>query len=47
MKQILEAILTGASGDEIAALPIPDHYRAAYVRREDVGMFEEIGRAHV
>ncbi len=40
MKQILEAILTGASGDEIAALPIPDHYRAAYVRREDVGMFE-------
>jgi crotonyl-CoA reductase len=40
MEQILEAILHGAPAEEVAALPIPDHYRAAFVRREDVGMFE-------
>ncbi len=45
MKQILEAITGGASGAEIGALPIPDHYRAAIVRREDVGMFEGIASA--
>jgi len=39
MEQILEAILAGASGDELAALPLPDHYRAAYVRREDQEMW--------
>ncbi|MEM9611081.1 MAG: crotonyl-CoA carboxylase/reductase [Actinomycetota bacterium] len=37
---IRDAILAGASGDEIAALPVPESYRAAYVRRDDVGMFE-------
>ena len=42
MEQIRDAILQGAPGDELAALPIPDHYRAAYVRREDAGMFEGI-----
>ena len=42
MEQILEAIQSGASGDDIAALPIPDHYRAAFVRREDVEMFEVV-----
>jgi crotonyl-CoA reductase len=40
MEQILEAILQGAPAEDLAALPIPDHYRAAFVRREDVGMFE-------
>ncbi len=40
MQHILEAIQADASGDEIAALQIPESYRAAYVRREDVGMFE-------
>jgi crotonyl-CoA reductase len=40
MEQILEAILQGAPVEDLAALPIPDHYRAAFVRREDVGMFE-------
>src|SRR5829696_6281464 len=39
MEQILAAIEAGASGDELANLPIPDHYRAAFVRREDVDMF--------
>ncbi|MET0145434.1 MAG: crotonyl-CoA carboxylase/reductase [Ilumatobacteraceae bacterium] len=39
MEQILDAIQAGASGDELAGLPVPDHYRAAYVRREDIDMF--------
>ncbi len=45
MDRIRAAIESGASGDELAALPIPDHYRAAYVRREDVDMFAEIESA--
>src|SRR3954451_18144747 len=40
MQQLRDAIVQGASADELAALPIPDHYRAAFVRREDTGMFE-------
>jgi crotonyl-CoA reductase len=42
MQAILEAILAGASADELAALPLPESYRAAFVRKEDVGMFEGI-----
>jgi crotonyl-CoA reductase len=45
MQQLRDAIIQGASGDELAALPIPDHYRAAFVRREDTGMFEGIDSA--
>ncbi|HET6662931.1 MAG TPA: crotonyl-CoA carboxylase/reductase, partial [Acidimicrobiales bacterium] len=40
MQDILQAIQAGASGDEIAALPIPESYRAAFVLREEQGMFE-------
>ena len=40
MEQIRDAILAGVSGEELAALPLPDHYRAAVVRREDLGMFD-------
>ncbi|MBW3667636.1 MAG: crotonyl-CoA carboxylase/reductase, partial [Actinobacteria bacterium] len=40
MQEIRDAILGGASGDELAALPLPESYRAAFVRKEDVGMFE-------
>ncbi len=40
MKQILDAILADAPADELAALPIPESYRAAFVRREESGMFE-------
>src|SRR3954447_783821 len=40
MRDILEAITSGASGEEIATLPIPESYRAAFVRRDEVGMFE-------
>lgn len=42
MQHILDAITAGASGAELANLPIPESYRAAFVRRQDVGMFEGI-----
>ncbi len=40
MQPILEAILAGASGEELAAIPLPDTYRAMVVRKDEVGMFE-------
>ena len=45
MQQILEAIEAGAPPEEIGALPIPESYRAAFVRRDDVGMFEGMASA--
>ncbi len=42
MQAILQAIQGGASGEELAAIPIPESYRAAYLRREDETMFEGI-----
>ena len=42
MNKILEAIQAGASGEEIASLPIPESYRAAYVKRDEVDMFEGV-----
>jgi crotonyl-CoA reductase len=39
MEQFLEGILASAPAAEIAAIPLPDHYRAAFVRRDDVEMF--------
>jgi crotonyl-CoA reductase len=45
VQQILEAIQAGASGAELTNLPLPDHYRAAFVRREDVDMFAGIESA--
>ncbi len=42
MDQIRDAVLAGADSATIAALPIPDHYRAAFVRVEDTGMFEGV-----
>jgi crotonyl-CoA reductase len=40
MRAILEAIQAGASGDELGAIPLPESYRGAVVRRDDVDMFE-------
>ena len=40
MRAFAEAIESGASGEDLADLKIPESYRAALVRREDVGMFE-------
>ncbi|HEV2368832.1 MAG TPA: crotonyl-CoA carboxylase/reductase [Acidimicrobiales bacterium] len=42
MRAFLEAIQGGAAGEEIGAIPLPESYRAALVRKEDVGMFEGI-----
>jgi crotonyl-CoA reductase len=40
MQEILDAIQSGASGEDIAALPIPESYRAAFVLRDEATMFE-------
>jgi crotonyl-CoA reductase len=45
MQEILAAIQSGASGDEIGALPIPESYRAALVRKDEVGLFEGMASA--
>ncbi|HUD69526.1 MAG TPA: crotonyl-CoA carboxylase/reductase [Acidimicrobiales bacterium] len=42
MSEILAAALAGATGDELAALELPETYRAAFVRREDAAMFEGV-----
>jgi crotonyl-CoA reductase len=39
MKQILDAILT-EQFDDVAALPVPDHYRGVVVRADETEMFE-------
>ena len=39
MDAIRQAILNGAPGAELAALPLPESFRAAYVLREESGMF--------
>ena len=43
VKQFADAIVAGASGPELEAMPIPESFRAAYVRRDEQAMFE--GRA--
>jgi crotonyl-CoA reductase len=45
MQQILEAIQAGAPGEELAHLPLPDSYRAAFVRKDETGMFEGLDSA--
>ena len=35
MQQFLDAIESGASSAEIAAIPVPDHYRAVHVLRDE------------
>ncbi len=45
MEKILEAIEARASSEEIAAISLPETYRAAFVRREDVAMFEGVASA--
>ncbi len=45
MKDILSAIQNHASGEEIARLEIPTSYRAAYVKRDEVNMFDGVPSA--
>jgi crotonyl-CoA reductase len=40
MTDIIQAAIEGAGPDELNALAMPDSYRASFVRREDVGMFD-------
>ena len=42
MQAYLDAIQAGASGADIAAIPVPDSYRAATVHKDEVGMFEGV-----
>lgn len=42
MDALPEALLNGASPDELARLPVPDEYTAVYLRREDVEMFRGV-----
>src|SRR5579863_10559293 len=37
---ILRAVVEGAPGGELASMALPASFRAAYVRRDEVGMFE-------
>jgi crotonyl-CoA reductase len=45
MQEILEAIQSGASGDDIANLPLPESTRAAHVLRSESGMWEGVESA--
>jgi crotonyl-CoA reductase len=40
MQHIVDAINGGATGGDIGALALPDHYRAVTVHRDDAAMFE-------
>jgi crotonyl-CoA reductase len=42
MQEIVSAINSGATGEALAALPLPESYRAVVVERADVGMFEGV-----
>jgi crotonyl-CoA reductase len=39
MSEILEAVIAGASAEELATMEMPESYRASFVRREDQDMF--------
>ena len=40
MQEILAAIQEGVTGEELAQIPLPESYRASFVLRDEVGMFE-------
>ena len=39
MDQFRDAIMNGAEGEEIGSIPLPESYRAAFVRRDETDMF--------
>ncbi|MBB4933692.1 crotonyl-CoA reductase [Lipingzhangella halophila] len=39
MSELVDGVLAGAPGEELARLPLPETFRAVYLRKEDVGMF--------
>ncbi|MDA8401191.1 MAG: crotonyl-CoA carboxylase/reductase [Actinomycetota bacterium] len=42
MRSFFEAIRNGASGDQLSSIPLPETYRAAIVKRDEVGIFADI-----
>ncbi|MEY4009359.1 MAG: crotonyl-CoA carboxylase/reductase, partial [Actinomycetota bacterium] len=42
MEKILEAIQNGATGDQLAAIPLPSTYRAAHVLKSEEKMWEGV-----
>ncbi|WP_026412217.1 crotonyl-CoA carboxylase/reductase [Actinomadura oligospora] len=40
MSELLEAVRSGASGRELAEIDLPARYRAAFTRKDEVGIFE-------
>ncbi|MBI2708196.1 MAG: crotonyl-CoA carboxylase/reductase [Actinobacteria bacterium] len=42
MQEILDAIQAGASGNDLANLPLPESYRAAFVKRDEVDMWDGV-----
>ncbi len=45
MQEFLEAIVAGASGNDMAAIPMPESYRAAYVSKDEMEMFAGVPSA--
>jgi crotonyl-CoA reductase len=45
MRELLQAIETGATGDELATVPLPEAYRAVVVRKDEQDMFEGLESA--
>ena len=42
MEKILQAIQNGATGDQLAGIPLPDSYRAAHVLKSEQEMFQGV-----
>jgi len=40
VSELLDAVVAGAPGDDLAGLALPEAYRAAFVRRDEATMFE-------
>ncbi len=45
MDHIFQAVLDGAPAEDLAVAPLPESYRAAFVRRDEAGLFEGIESA--
>lgn len=45
MDQILQAIINGASGEELGAIALPETYRAAFVLKEEQNMWDGVASA--
>ncbi|MDA8080887.1 MAG: crotonyl-CoA carboxylase/reductase [Actinomycetota bacterium] len=45
MQEFAKAIVAGASGEELLNIPIPETYRAAFVKKDEVSMFKGLPTA--